>query len=134
MTRRLIAACIVAAATGPVTAATTDTAPEPIRSGQVLRTTDGVPDLQGLWTSATITGLERPAQFDSLVIDEAEAAAWEAANTAVFEAIDEIPEGGLEVGGDVGGYLHRPIAGCRRLGLPIFCDVPQRRWRMIPQY
>lgn len=104
MTRRLIAACIVAAATGPVTAATTDTAPEPIRSGQVLRTTDGVPDLQGLWTSATITGLERPAQFDSLVIDEAEAAAWEAANTAVFEAIDEIPEGGLEVGGDVGGY------------------------------
>ena len=29
------------------------------------RTADGLPDLQGIWTNATITPLERPAQFVS---------------------------------------------------------------------
>ena len=31
--------------------------------GSGLRTVDGQPDLQGIWTNATLTPLERPAQF-----------------------------------------------------------------------
>jgi hypothetical protein len=47
------------------------------------RTADGHPDLQGTWTNATITPLERPAEFgDRLVITEAEARAIESQNAA----------------------------------------------------
>jgi hypothetical protein len=71
---------------------------------QTPRTHNGAPDLQGLWTNATITAVERPDQFDRLVLTEAEARAWEAANSDMFASIDELPEGGLEAGQDVGGY------------------------------
>ncbi|NBC23797.1 MAG: hypothetical protein GVY21_10015 [Gammaproteobacteria bacterium] len=71
---------------------------------QAPRTHYGVPDLQGIWTSATITALERPEQFDTLVLSEAQAAAWERETSDRFDAIDELPEEGLQVGGDVGGY------------------------------
>ncbi|WP_293906629.1 hypothetical protein [Phenylobacterium sp.] len=37
----------------------------------------GQPDLSGVWTNASITQLERPAQFKSLVITPAQAAAME---------------------------------------------------------
>jgi hypothetical protein len=76
----------------------------PAAEWQAPRTRDGVPDLQGLWTNATITALERPSQFDRLVLSEAEAAAWEAADAEFYAAIDEVPEEGLQAGGDVGGY------------------------------
>ena len=36
------------------------------------------PDLSGLWTNATLTDLERPEDFKTLVIPDAEAAAYEA--------------------------------------------------------
>ncbi len=42
-------------------------------SYQAPRTSDGVPDLQGMWTNNTITPLERPAQFgnrQALTADE----------------------------------------------------------------
>jgi hypothetical protein len=39
----------------------------------------GQPDLQGVWTNATITPLERPAEFSDLVIPEDRAAAMEGA-------------------------------------------------------
>ncbi|MCZ0941502.1 MAG: hypothetical protein OXJ53_00405 [Gammaproteobacteria bacterium] len=68
------------------------------------RTDFGHPDLQGTWTNATITALERPDQFDRLVLTEAEAAEWERRTAGFFEAIDDIPEGGLQAGEDVGGY------------------------------
>ena len=68
------------------------------------RTDFGHPDLQGTWTNATITALERPDQLDRLVLTEAEAAEWERRTAGFFEAIDNIPEGGLQAGEDVGGY------------------------------
>lgn len=71
---------------------------------QAPRTHYGVPDLQGIWTSATITALERPQQFDALVLSEEQAAAWERETSDRFAAIDELPEEGLQAGGDVGGY------------------------------
>src|SRR5882672_2851786 len=42
------------------------------------RTPDGKPDLQGIWTNATVTPLERPAEFAGKeFLTEAEAAAYE---------------------------------------------------------
>lgn len=68
------------------------------------RTYFGAPDLQGIWTNATITALERPPQFDSLVLTEEQAAAWEAETSDAMRSIDDVPEGGLQAGQDVGGY------------------------------
>ena len=42
-----------------------------------LRTADGKPDLQGIWTNATITPLERPQNMKNLVLSEEEAARME---------------------------------------------------------
>ena len=91
----LFAASLCAAVVGAAAHATPFDAP---------RTDFGYPDLQGTWTNATITALERPDQFDRLVLTEAEAAEWERRTAGFFEAIDNIPEGGLEAGEDVGGY------------------------------
>ncbi len=45
------------------------------------RLADGHPDLQGIWTNATITPLERPAQFEGkLTVTDAEAAKFENPN------------------------------------------------------
>jgi hypothetical protein len=47
------------------------------------RTLYGQPDLQGIWSNAVITPLERPAELgDKAVLDEAEAAAYEQARLA----------------------------------------------------
>jgi hypothetical protein len=45
------------------------------------RTADGHPDLQGQWTNASLTHLERPGDLKALVISEAEASAYEARQT-----------------------------------------------------
>lgn len=67
-------------------------------------TSEGWPDLQGTWTSATITTLERPRGFKQLAISDEEAQAWETRNAEGYAAIDDVPETGVESGGDVGGY------------------------------
>jgi len=64
----------------------------------------GDPDLQGLWTNATITTLERPDQFKQLVLTAEQARGLENATSEQFAAIDDVSEEGLEVGGNVGGY------------------------------
>jgi len=71
---------------------------------QTPKTDFGDPDLQGLWTNATITALERPKQFENLVLSDAEAKQWETSTGEFFSSIDDLPEEGLEAGGDVGGY------------------------------
>jgi hypothetical protein len=44
----------------------------------IARTADGHPDLQGVWTNATITPMERPADLaGKATLTDAEAAAWE---------------------------------------------------------
>lgn len=42
------------------------------------RTRFGAPDLEGLWTNASYTELERPADLKSLVVSPEDAKAWEA--------------------------------------------------------
>jgi hypothetical protein len=64
----------------------------------------GDPDLQGLWTNATITTLTRPDELEELVITEAQAAALEQYGADVLETIDNLPEGDLQAGENVGGY------------------------------
>ena len=56
---------------------------------QLPRTADGQPDLQGMWTNATITPLERPTEYgDRLVLTDAEAKAIEAQNDKFAEDSD----------------------------------------------
>lgn len=74
------AASVLATAVALICAASAVSAQEAAHSENLAknwktpRTEHGQPDLQGVWTSATITPLERPDQFgDRLVITEAEA-------------------------------------------------------------
>jgi len=53
-------------------------ASKPASSSKAIPRADGHPDLQGIWTNATVTPMERPAQFaNKLNITDAEAAAFE---------------------------------------------------------
>src|SRR5882762_9283647 len=48
------------------------------KNWSVPRTPDGKPDLQGVWTNATLTPMERPAPMAGKpTLTDAEAAAWE---------------------------------------------------------
>src|SRR5262245_32550182 len=48
------------------------------KDGNLLRTPDGHPDLQGIWVNNTLTPLERPKRFaDKEYLTEAEVAAYE---------------------------------------------------------
>lgn len=71
---------------------------------QVQRLPWGAPDLQGIWTSATITTLDRPDEIEELVMTEKQALALEQYGEEFLEEIDNLPEGDLESGEDVGGY------------------------------
>src|SRR5690349_8242260 len=63
------------------------------------RTPDGQPDLQGIWTNATITPFERPASLrDREFLTPAEAAAFER------QAATRRDEDGPPRAGDVGSY------------------------------
>jgi len=62
------------------------------------KTVDGQPDLQGIWTNATITPFERPAEFaDKAFLSEKEAAELE--GRAAGTRVDRAP-----AKGDVGTY------------------------------
>jgi len=68
----------------------------------VPRNIHGDPDLQGIWTSATITTLNRPAQYDDLRLTPEQAAVAENAMGEQMAAIDNPPD--PSEGGGVGGY------------------------------
>jgi hypothetical protein len=76
--RILISLCALATLmVTPVCAQGQKTAAKP-KSWTVPRTPDGHPDFQGTWTNATLTPLERPAQFaGKATVSEAEAKAYE---------------------------------------------------------
>src|SRR5512134_1692401 len=53
------------------------------------RTADGKPDLQGTWSNATITPLQRPPNVPNLVLSEEEAARMERATLERRERLNE---------------------------------------------
>jgi hypothetical protein len=64
----------------------------------------GAPDLQGTWTNASVTGLERFEDVDELVLTPEAASQIEQGTADSFASYDDVPEGELEAGADVGGY------------------------------
>ena len=64
----------------------------------------GQPDLEGVRTNATVTTLERPSQFETLILDADTARTWENQTNGLFESIDDVPDGELKAGDNVGGY------------------------------
>jgi len=101
------------------------------------RTSDGQPDLQGFWTNATLTPVERPAALgDKLVLSEAEATAMERQMARRMEAANapsdpkEVQRAGQAVGGynmfwaDFGTQI-AIVNGERRSSLIV--DPPQGR-------
>ncbi|HEY8615323.1 hypothetical protein [Phenylobacterium sp.] len=81
--KRFIAAALALALASPTLAE----APRPAPNGyQPPRAADGRPDLQGTWTNASLTRLERSARFgEALILTEARAAEWEGRNKALLE-------------------------------------------------
>ena len=83
MNRRVVAylAAGAAFAVAPLWAQNAARTQRTARSTAVPRLADGHPDLQGIWTNATITPLERPAQFaNKPAISDTEATAYEHQN------------------------------------------------------
>ena len=75
---------------------------------RIARTPDGHPDLQGVWTNATITPLERPAAFgDKLTLTDAEAVKLEknaAEELAKVDGASEHPLLAAAGSNGTGGY------------------------------
>ena len=64
----------------------------------------GAPDLQGTWTNATITGLTRSDNIETLVLTPEVANQIENGTADWLASNDNLPEGELEAGQNVGGY------------------------------
>ena len=64
----------------------------------------GDPDIQGIWTSATLTTLDRPDELEDLVLTEEQVRFLEQYGEDMLKSIDDLPEGDLTAGEDVGGY------------------------------
>ena len=67
----------------------------------------GDPDLQGIWTNATLTTLTRPDEFENLVLTDKETVLLEKYGLFGEEQqkdYEDLPEGDLAAGQDVGGY------------------------------
>jgi hypothetical protein len=63
---------------------------------KMARTADGHPDLQGIWSNATRTPLERPAEFAGKpTLTDAEAKVWEHKEHQAWEELDGTSEGPL---------------------------------------
>src|SRR5262249_22468258 len=65
-------------------------------SSKIPRAPDGHPDLSGLWSNATRTPLERPAEFNGkATLSDADAKVWEQAEHQSWQELDGTSEGPL---------------------------------------
>ena len=113
--RTLIALTIAALAAATVAGQQSFDSAQGKPKSAALRTPDGKPDLQGIWSNATITPLERPQNVTSLVLSDEEAARMERATLERRERLNQPsdpdrpapPKGGdgsTGAAGNVGGY------------------------------
>ena len=66
------------------------------KSKAVPRTPDGHPDLQGVWTNATITPMERPSRFNGkATLSDAEATVYEKSDAEELQKQDGASDGPL---------------------------------------
>ena len=121
-----IAVGIVALATAPLDGQTRAGAPA-AKTWTQPRTPDGQPDLQGIWTNATITPFERPSSLAGKeFLTAEEAAKFERDNAERRQANDDSPRPG-----DVGSYNEfwfdsgTRVVGTRRTSLVV--DPPDGR-------
>jgi len=93
---RLSAAAVLAAC---AMLAQNKVAPPAAGSSKVPRLADRHPDLQGVWSNATRTPLERPAEFaGKATITDAEAREWEQKEHQAWQDLDGTSEGPLHKG------------------------------------
>jgi len=123
---------ILATATAPLDAQTRAAAKPAAKAWTQARTPDGQPDLQGIWTNATITPFERPAALAGKeFLTEQEAAQLEQQNAERRDANENSPRPG-----DVGSYNEfwfdsgTRVVGTRRTSLVI--DPPDGRVPLKP--
>ena len=95
---RLAMISIVAGCVTTTTAAGQTTAAAPPDSWTVPHTSWGAPDLQGIWTNATLTPVERPETLSTAVLSTEAAAQLEQRSAAEKEASDRF------ILGSVGAY------------------------------
>jgi hypothetical protein len=80
----------------------------PLPGQSIPRTADGHPDLQGVWTNATLTPMERPAAFAGKTsLSDAEAAEYEKKQTDELKAGDGKSDSDFHRragSGETGGY------------------------------
>ena len=130
---------ITAVVSSAIAIAAQEQASQPWRA---TTTKDGRPDLQGVWTNATLTPLERPARFaDRAFMTAAEAAELESQAVRSFEqqAADREQAAAVpRAGGAVGSYNQavwadpsRKVAATRQTSLVI--DPPDGRVPVRPE-
>jgi hypothetical protein len=91
-----LAVMLVAPLPGQTAGASSKAASAKAKNGSIPRTPDGHPDLEGVWTNATITPMERPARFaGKATISDAEATAYEKSDAEELQKQDGQSDGPL---------------------------------------
>jgi hypothetical protein len=94
------------------------------------RADDGHPDLQGIWTTGTLTPFERPEDRSGAVLTAEESAAQQ---KQVLEQREKDRNDPNDVGGDNEAFVERDYQVLRNRQASLVVDPPDGRVRLRPQ-